>query len=100
LDAVNIITDKNFVYHKSKNLPSNYQPYLFEWPVTWEFDYMPWAILVLTGGINQLRTTSWKVNFIKALQLAYSGTTLSGSQDFTTLFKTLLFLTFSYYRLV
>lgn len=55
---------------------------------TWSFDYQPSDILLSSWGVHSLSTSVSKINFMKSLQLAYSGTTLSDSSDFSELLNT------------
>jgi hypothetical protein len=88
LDAEDIVTSKSIVYDKYPNIPSSYEPYISKWYMTGSFDYLPSDILLLSGSIDALSTSSGKINFMKSLQEAYSGTTLSDSQNFSTLLTT------------
>jgi hypothetical protein len=56
--------------------------------MTGSFNYLPQDILLLSGSISGLSTYSGKIDFMRDLQSAYSGTTLSGSDSFSTLLNT------------
>ena len=88
LDAEDIVTNKNIVYDQYSNIPSSYKSYVWEWSMTGSFNYLPGDLLLLSGSMSELSTSTWKINFMKSLQTAYSGTTLSGSQNFSILLST------------
>ena len=88
IDVEEIVTSKNVVYNQYANIPLSYKPYVSEWSMTGSFNYLPQDILLLSGSISGLSTYSGKIDFMRDLQSAYSGTTLSGSDSFSTLLNT------------
>jgi prepilin-type N-terminal cleavage/methylation domain-containing protein len=85
-DISKLISDKKLVYNNEANLPSNYKWVVPIFTSTWWFDYTPWGdIVIFSGSINDLATSTWKIAFSKKLQKAYSGTILAAKSDFKEL---------------
>ena len=83
-DLQTLVTNKSLVYNGEYNLPSNYS--WVEWfTATGWFDYAPSELVVFKWTRDELWFSASKVELIKNLQNAYSGTLLSFKWDFTEL---------------
>ena len=83
-DLQTLVTNKSLVYNGEANLPGNYS--WVEWFTTsgW-FEYAPSELVVFKWTRDELWFSASKVELVKNLQNAYSGTLLSFKWEFTEL---------------